>query len=117
MTWLVTGGAGYIGAHVVRRLVEAGLETVVLDDLSSGRTEFVPEGIDFVQCSILDTEAVRAALTRHGVDGVVHLAAFKYAGLSVEEPLSFYRNNVDGTRSLLQAMGDVGVERLVFSSS
>src|SRR5512139_2921919 len=117
MTWLLTGGAGFIGAHVVRVLDKAGMDVVVLDDLSTGIREFLPSDVPLVEASILDTDAVRKALTGHDVQGVIHLAAFKYAGVSVDEPLSYYQNNIDGTRSVLQAMADVGVDRLVFSSS
>ncbi len=117
MTWLVTGGAGYIGAHVVRALQEAGLGAVVVDDLSSGHRRFVREGVPFVHCSILDGALLLDTLRRHRVAGVIHVAGFKYAGVSVEKPLHTYQQNVEGTRVLLAAMQEVGVARLVFSSS
>ncbi|OYN88902.1 UDP-glucose 4-epimerase GalE [Parenemella sanctibonifatiensis] len=117
MPWLVTGGAGYIGAHVVRALTEAGLGAVVLDDLSSGRTDFIPAEVPFVQADINDTDAVTAALRDHHCAGVIHVAGFKYAGVSVERPLHTYRVNVTGTASVLAAMAAAGVHRLVFSSS
>lgn len=117
MTWLVTGGAGYIGSHVVRAFREAGLDAVVLDDLSSGHAEFVPDDVPFVLGSILDTDLVADALAVHGVVGVVHLAGFKYAGISVERPLHTYAQNVTGTAHLLTAMASQGVEKIVFSSS
>jgi len=117
MSWLVTGGAGYIGAHVVRSLRAAGLEPVVLDDVSTGRAEFVPDGVALVAASVLDGDAVEAALREHRVEGVIHLAGFKYAGLSVERPLHTYRQNVSGMVELLAAMGRAGVDRIVFSSS
>ncbi|TQL03057.1 UDP-glucose 4-epimerase GalE [Cellulomonas sp. SLBN-39] len=117
MTWLVTGGAGYIGAHVVRAFGEVGLPTVVLDDLSSGHEQFVPEGVPLVRASVVDTAAVRAALAEHRVTGVVHLAGFKYAGVSVQRPLHTYEQNVTGTAHLLEAMAAEGVEQIVFSSS
>ncbi|HEY3438783.1 MAG TPA: UDP-glucose 4-epimerase GalE [Actinotalea sp.] len=117
MTWLVTGGAGYIGSHVVQAFLHEGLEVVVLDDLSSGHREFVPAEVPFVEATLLDTEAVTQALREHGVTGVVHLAGFKYAGVSVDCPLHTYDQNVTGTVSLLRAMQDTGVTNIVFSSS
>ncbi|GAA2080280.1 UDP-glucose 4-epimerase GalE [Pseudolysinimonas kribbensis] len=117
MTWLVTGGAGYIGAHVVRALLEAGLPPVVLDDLSSGHREFVPSGVPFVQGSVLDGAQVLHVLEQHHVTGVIHVAGFKYAGVSVQRPLHTYEQNVTGMATLLAAMAERGVDRLVFSSS
>jgi UDP-glucose 4-epimerase len=117
MTWLVTGGAGYIGAHVVRALLEAGLPVVVVDDLSSGHKEFVPAGVTFVGGSILDGAHLLRAFRDHQVTGVIHVAGFKYAGVSVQRPLHTYEQNVDGTTVLLASMQEVGVDRIVFSSS
>jgi UDP-glucose 4-epimerase len=115
MTWLVTGGAGYIGAHVVRAFLADGIDVVVVDDLSSGKTEFVPDGVPFVRANLLDGTAVRQALD--GATGVVHLAGFKYAGVSVERPLHTYTQNVTAMVSLLEAMADKEVRNIVFSSS
>jgi UDP-glucose 4-epimerase len=117
MSWLVTGGAGYIGAHVVRALRNAGLDPVVLDDLSSGFESFVPDGVPFVRGSILDGQAVLRTIDAHNVTGVIHVAGFKYAGVSVKRPLHTYEQNVTGTSTLLAAMADRGVDRIVFSSS
>ena len=117
MSWLVTGGAGYIGSHVVREFTEAGIDAVVLDDLSSGLEAFVPDGVPFVRASILDRDAVAGALEQHGVTGVVHVAGYKYAGVSVQRPLHTYEQNVTGTQVLLGAMADAGVDAVVFSSS
>jgi len=116
-TWLVTGGAGYIGAHVVRALQAKGLAPVVLDDLSSGVAAFVPPGVPFVQADIRDTASVSDALRDYGCTGVIHVAGFKYAGVSVQRPLHTYAQNVTGTASVLEAMADAGVNRIVFSSS
>ncbi|WP_377103545.1 UDP-glucose 4-epimerase GalE [Propionicimonas sp. T2.31MG-18] len=116
-TWLVTGGAGYIGAHVVRALQAKGLQPVVLDDLSSGMASFVPEGVPFVRASILDTATVTDVLRDHDCLGVIHVAGFKYAGVSVQRPLHTYAQNVTGTASVLSAMVDAGVSNIVFSSS
>ncbi|MGR0220218.1 UDP-glucose 4-epimerase GalE [Agromyces sp. ZXT2-6] len=117
MSWLVTGGAGYIGAHVVRAFRAQGIDTVVVDDLSSGRRGFVPEGAPFVQGTILDGALLERTMADHGVQGVVHLAGFKYAGVSVQRPLHTYQQNVTGTATLLGAMESEGVDRIVFSSS
>ncbi|KHK97850.1 UDP-glucose 4-epimerase [Microbacterium mangrovi] len=117
MTWLVTGGAGYIGAHIVRALADAGIPPVVLDDLSSGRRGFVPDDVPFVEASILDRDAVEQTLREHDCAGVIHVAGFKYAGVSVRRPLHTYAQNVEGTRVVLEAMEAAGVANLVFSSS
>jgi UDP-glucose 4-epimerase len=117
MSWMVTGGAGYIGSHVVQALLQAELEPVVVDDLSSGHAEFVPAGVPFVQGTILDQPLLEKALTEHEVEGVIHLAGFKYAGVSVQRPLHTYAQNVQGTATLLEAMLATGVASLVFSSS
>ena len=116
-TWLLTGGAGYIGAHVARDLLASGREVVVLDDLSTGHRDRVPADATFVQASVLDTTAVRDALTTHHVTGVIHLAAKKAVGESVEKPLLYFRENVGGMTSLLQAMSDAGTPCIVYSSS
>ena len=117
MTWLVTGGAGYIGAHVVRALQDAGITPVVLDDLSSGHADFVTHDVAFVHGTILDGDLVLDTLKRYDVTGVIHIAGFKYAGVSVQRPLHTYEQNVTGTAVLLAAMQDRGVDRIVFSSS
>lgn len=117
MSWIVTGGAGYIGAHVVRALADAGLAPVVLDDLSSGVDSFIPDGVPFVRGSILDGDLVEKALREHAADGVIHVAGYKYAGVSVQRPLHAYAQNVEGTRVVLEAMQAVGVRDIVFSSS
>jgi UDP-glucose 4-epimerase len=116
MTWLLTGGAGYIGSHIVRAFQAAGTPVVVLDDLSTGFRPFVPPEVPFIEGSVTDPAAVRAAL-EHGVTGVVHLAGLKYAGVSVQEPLLFYRQNVTGMQVLLEAVVERRIGRVVFSSS
>ncbi len=117
MSWLVTGGAGYIGSHVVRALASAGITPVVLDDLSTGLDKFIPADVPFVRASILDRADVIAALKDFDVTGVIHCAGYKFAGESVKYPLHTYEQNVDGTRVLLDAMAQAGVTKLVFSSS
>ncbi|WP_369223095.1 UDP-glucose 4-epimerase GalE [Streptomyces sp. R39] len=117
MTWLITGGAGYIGAHVVRAMTEAGERTVVFDDLSTGIAERLPEDVPLVTGSTLDGEKVARVLAEHEVTGVVHLAAKKQVGESVERPLHYYHENVEGLRVLLQAVTEARVASFVFSSS
>jgi len=117
MTWLVTGGAGYIGAHVVRALRAEGIATVVLDDLSSGHESFLSPDVPFVLGSILDAALVSETIRANAVTGVIHVAGFKYAGVSVQRPLHTYEQNVTGTAVLLAAMQEHGVDRIVFSSS
>ena len=116
-TWLVTGGAGYIGNHVTRALLESGRQVVVLDDLSSGVANRIPKNVVFIQADVKDRSALAAALTEYKVDGVIHLAAKKAAGESVDVPLYYYRENVAGMLSVLEAMQEAGVKRFVYSSS
>ncbi|HWI21491.1 MAG TPA: UDP-glucose 4-epimerase GalE, partial [Baekduia sp.] len=117
MTWLITGGAGYIGSHIVLAFTAARKDVVVLDDLSSGYRAFVPKDVPFVEGGVGDPDAVRRALTEHHVTGVVHLAGFKYAGESVRRPLHTYEQNVEGMRVLLEGVAESGIEHFVFSSS
>ncbi|WP_110208798.1 UDP-glucose 4-epimerase GalE [Nocardioides daejeonensis] len=117
MSWLVTGGAGYIGSHVVRALRAAGMDTVVLDDLSTGFADFVPDEVPFVEGSLLDADLVARTLRDHSVHGVIHIAGFKYAGVSVQRPLHTYEQNVTTMLVLLRAMREAGVDKFVFSSS
>ena len=114
---MVTGGAGYIGSHVVRELQNAGISVVVLDNLCTGVRGFVPADVPFVEADLLDTASVRGALAEHSVTGVIHIAGFKFAGISVEKPLHTYQQNVTAMMSLLQAMEAEGVGKIVFSSS
>ena len=117
MTWLVTGGAGYIGAHVVRALVRDGASVVVLDDLSTGDGSRVDPAAALVEGSVLDRGLVRRTLREHGVTGVVHIAAKKQVGESMADPLLYYRENVEGLVALLDSCRDKGVDKVVFSSS
>lgn len=117
MTWLVTGGAGYIGSHVVRAFLAEGVDVVVLDDLSSGHAEFVPDGVPFVPSSLLDADVLGQTFRDNEFSGVVHIAGFKYAGVSVSRPIHTYQQNVSATAQLLAAMEEAGVGRIVFSSS
>ncbi|MER5785485.1 UDP-glucose 4-epimerase GalE [Streptomyces mobaraensis] len=115
--WLVAGGAGFIGGHVVRAMREAGERIVVVDDLSTGSRDAVPDGVPLVEADILDGEALAGVFRRFPVEGVVNLVARTQVGESVELPLLHYRQNVEGFRTLLAAMDDAGVRKLVYSSS
>jgi UDP-glucose 4-epimerase len=117
MTWLVTGGAGYIGAHVVRALLGSGARVVVLDDLSTGERDRVDPAAGFEQGSLLDRGLVRRVLREHEVTGVVHIAAKKQVGESMADPLLYYRENVEGLIALAESCQAKGVDRFVFSSS
>jgi UDP-glucose 4-epimerase len=113
--WLVAGGAGYIGAHVVRSLQAAGASAVVLDDLSSGVRERVD--VPFVHGDVGDVDLVTDTLRTYSVAGVVQLAAAKQVEQSMHRPLHYYRRNVVSLMQLLTAMQRAEVDRLVFSSS
>jgi UDP-glucose 4-epimerase len=115
--WLITGGAGYIGAHVTRALRAAGLETVVLDDLSSGYAHRLPADVPLVRADVRDTIAVTEAFARFRPHGVVHLAARKDVGESIVHPLRYYGANLDGLRSILTAGANHHTASMLFSSS
>jgi UDP-glucose 4-epimerase len=112
---LVTGGAGYIGSVVTAQLLDAGHETVVLDDCSKGHADAVPAGARFVSGTLRDT--AERVLAEGGFDGVVHLAAKSLVGESVERPGLYFAENLGGTLALLEAMRRTGVSRIVFSST
>ena len=116
MSWLVTGGSGYIGAHVVDALAARGEQSVVLDDFSTGEQGRTGDAV-VVEGSILDQDLVRRTIKDNSVRGIIHIAAKKQVGESVADPLKYYRENVVGTIGLLQAAVDTGVESFVFSSS
>jgi len=119
MTWLVTGGAGFIGAHVVHALREVAEQVVVLDDLSTGLAERLSglDDVPLIRGRVQDTDLVIRVLEEYEITGVVHVAAKKYPAESVEKPLFYYRENIGGLESLLRAMEAAGVDALVFSSS
>ena len=113
---LVTGGAGYIGSHIVRRLLEDGRQVVVLDDLSEGHREAVPEELLHVG-DFADRDRVAALCRDHAVDYVVHMAANCQVGESVENPAKYYRNNLVKSLGLLDTVQGAGVRGMVFSST
>ncbi|HZB33442.1 MAG TPA: UDP-glucose 4-epimerase GalE [Streptosporangiaceae bacterium] len=115
MRLLVTGGAGYIGSVVTAQLLDAGHETVVLDDCSKGHSESVPPGARFVRGTL--REMAEPVLAEGGFDGVVHLAAKSLVGESVQRPGLYFSENLGGTLALLEAMRRTGVARIVFSST
>jgi UDP-glucose 4-epimerase len=117
MTWLITGGAGYIGAHVARAMTLEGERVLVLDDLSSGVPTRLPETIPLLHGSAADGELLKRVLAEHAVTGVVHLAALKQVGESVDRPTRYYADNVGGLATLLDAVAEAGIRRFVFSSS
>ncbi|HEY6738922.1 MAG TPA: UDP-glucose 4-epimerase GalE [Actinopolymorphaceae bacterium] len=117
MTWLITGGAGFVGAHVVEALRRTGDEVVVLDDLSTGDATRLDPGVPLIQGSVHDAELLRRTFGRYDVRGVVHLAARKQPGDSVERPLFYYRENLGGLGTLLEQMVAHDIDALVFSSS
>ncbi|MFI1168995.1 UDP-glucose 4-epimerase GalE [Streptomyces sp. NPDC020801] len=117
MTWLITGGAGYIGAHVARAMAGAGERVVALDDLSAGHAARLPEDVPLVRGSSLDGELLKRVFAEHTVTGVVHLAARKQVAESVAQPTRYYQENVGGLATLLGAVAEAGIGRFLFSSS
>jgi UDP-glucose-4-epimerase GalE len=115
-TVLVTGGAGYIGSHACKALARAGYRVVVFDNLAAGHRAAVKWG-DLVEGDITDGRAVAEALRRHRIGAVMHFAAFLDVGESVRNPAKYYRNNVVGALTVLEAMADAGVAPFVFSST
>jgi UDP-glucose 4-epimerase len=123
MKVLVVGGAGYIGSHTTYELIRAGHEVCVLDNLSTGRREAVHEDARFYEGDILDKARIEEVLTTEAeqygkpVDVAMHFAAKLIVPESVSHPLAYYRNNVEGLRTMLEAMVDCGVRNVVFSST
>lgn len=116
MAILVCGGAGYIGSHCVASLLESGMDTVIIDDLSKGHVEAIKGG-RFYQGDLNDCEFVRGVFAREKIEAVVHFAAFSLVGESVEKPGKYFTNNIGASLSLLEAMAEFGVKHIIFSST
>ena len=117
MTVLVTGGAGYIGSHMVHALVEAGERVVVIDNLSTGFSSFLPEGVPLFIGDAGDENLVEGVITTHDVESIIHFAGSVVVPDSMRDPLAYYRNNTMTTRSLLNAAVKCKVNRFIFSST
>ena len=124
MAILVTGGAGYIGSHTVVELMSAGKDVVVVDDFSNSHPDVIDRVAQIVgkrpklyQANILDKAALRDIFQKEKIDAVIHFAAFKAVGESVEKPLKYYHNNIGGLISVLEVMAEFNVKKIVFSSS
>lgn len=116
-TWLVTGGAGYIGAHVVKSLLENDFKVVIVDDLSTGLAQKVPPNVVFEKIDIAETNKLAQIMKSNKVEGVIHLAAKKAVGESMINPSLYFKENIGGFISLLEAMSQADVKRIVYSSS
>jgi UDP-glucose-4-epimerase GalE len=116
MRVLVTGGAGYVGSHSAKLLVESGHDVLIVDNLAEGHRAAIGKA-RFVEADLMDRPRIAAVLQENKIDAVMHFAAFAYVGVSVRDPAIYYQNNIVGSLSLLDAMRDAGVNRIVFSSS
>ena len=117
MNILVTGGAGYIGSHTVRELLNKDYKVVVYDNLSTGHREFVPKDAIFIKGDLKDKKKLDSVFKKYKIDSVMHFAAFIEAGESVKYPLSFYENNVVNSLNLFKVMIKNNVKKIIFSSS
>ena len=117
MAVLVCGGAGYIGSHAVADLLKAGEDVVVVDNLQTGHKDAVLEGAAFYEVDLRDAEALEQVFTENNIESVMHFAADSLVGVSMNEPLAYYDNNVYGALCLLKKMKEHHVTRIVFSST
>ena len=116
MSILVTGGAGYVGSHTVKRLVESGEKVIVVDDLSAGHKGAV-SGAELVVGDFGDKDLMRNIIKSNDVEAVFHFAAFASVDESVRDPKKYYFNNIANSLSMLEVMVETGVDKMVFSSS
>lgn len=117
MAIAITGGAGYIGSHTVKRMLEQQFSVVVFDNLSRGHREAVPEGVPFERVDLMNPDQLKAAFSRYDIDAVVHFAAFAYVGESTAQPEMYFYNNTVGSLNLLRTMRELGIPSIVFSST
>ncbi len=117
MAILVTGGAGYIGSHLVKSLVNSNQDVVVFDNLSRGHIESIPRDVKFEKVNLLDCKSLSVAVKKYDIKSVIHFAAFAYVGESVENPLLYYQNNVVGSFNLIQTLMENSIDKIVFSST
>jgi UDP-glucose 4-epimerase len=117
MTVLVTGGAGYIGSHMVHALVEAGESVIVIDNLSTGFSQYLPEGVPLFIGDVADENLIEGVIAAHGIDAIIHFAGSVVVPESMRDPLTYYRNNTMATRNLLNVAVRTGVRRFIFSST
>ena len=117
MSVLVTGGAGYIGSHMVLALRDAGRDVVVVDNLATGFRSAIPASVPFVEADIADVGAMRGAIASHGVTAIIHFAGSVVVPDSVADPLGYYLNNTVKSRTLLEVAVETGIKALIFSST
>src|SRR5262245_5784452 len=116
MRVLVTGGAGYVGSHAAKQLVRSGHDVLIVDSLAEGHRGAVAN-MPFAAVDLLNPERMIETMKEHRTEAVMHFAAFAYVGVSVTDPAKYYHNNIVGSLSLLAAMREAKVDRIVFSSS
>lgn len=117
MQVLITGGAGYIGSHIVKLLLEKNYELIVIDNLSRGHKEAIPSDVVFEEVDLLDYQKLNQIIKKYKIDAVIHFAAFAYVGESVEHPELYYTNNVLGSYNLLRSLIENKINNIVFSST
>jgi len=117
MTVMVTGGAGYIGSHMVWELLDHGENVLVVDNLVTGFEWSIPEGVTFIKADVGDQEVMEHILLEHNVDSIVHFAGSVVVPESLEDPLKYYMNNTGNSRNLIAAAVKVGIKRFIFSST